>query len=273
MSEIKHHLPFGEYQKLAAVHKSDLWTLLVASPAHYRYQIEHPKPPTAEMLLGSAFHTYLLERPRFETEYVVSDGPINPKTGFPFGRETKAMGEWIAQQAKPVVCGTDFQRLRAMAERVLYNEQARVILEAGEAEVSLTWDMAGKTCKGRMDWLAEGGNLFCDVKTTRSANPKSFARDAANMGYFMQMAFYADGYERITGKRAVPVIIAIEKEEPYACAVYVIGEAGLTLGRDQYQEALRRLAEAEKAGTWDAYPGELELVPPKWAGVDMTNVA
>ena len=51
--------------------------------------------------IGRAAHTLILEgRQKFLAEYAIG-GPINEKTGQPFGTTTKAFAEWAAAQGKP----------------------------------------------------------------------------------------------------------------------------------------------------------------------------
>jgi len=54
-------------------------------------------------LVGRAAHALILEgRERYADRYAVG-GPVNPKTGEPFGTRTKAWAEWAAAQGKPVL--------------------------------------------------------------------------------------------------------------------------------------------------------------------------
>ena len=51
-------------------------------------------------LVGRAVHTLALEgKEHYAAEYAVG-GPINEKTGQPFGSATKAFAEWAAKQGK-----------------------------------------------------------------------------------------------------------------------------------------------------------------------------
>ena len=44
---------------------------------------------------GRAVHTLIFEgRAKFDAEFLISDGPVNPKTGECFGKLTKAYKEW-----------------------------------------------------------------------------------------------------------------------------------------------------------------------------------
>ncbi|NLE57458.1 MAG: hypothetical protein GX616_03800, partial [Planctomycetes bacterium] len=55
------------------------------------------------LLLGRATHVRILEgRDAYETQFAIG-GPINPRTGKPFGSTTKAFAEWAEAQGKPVL--------------------------------------------------------------------------------------------------------------------------------------------------------------------------
>ncbi|RMD60649.1 hypothetical protein D6833_09375, partial [Candidatus Parcubacteria bacterium] len=57
----------------------------------------------AAFLVGRALHTLVLEgQEAFSKQYAVG-GPVNPRTGQPFGPNTKAFAQWAAEQGKPVL--------------------------------------------------------------------------------------------------------------------------------------------------------------------------
>ena len=54
-------------------------------------------------VVGRAAHSLILEgREEFDDQFAVG-GPINPKTGAPFGAATKAFAEWAASNGKCVL--------------------------------------------------------------------------------------------------------------------------------------------------------------------------
>src|SRR5690554_1058793 len=58
---------------------------------------------TPALLIGRATHVRILEgRDVYEAEFAFG-GPMNPKTGKPFGSNTKAFAEWAEAQGKPVL--------------------------------------------------------------------------------------------------------------------------------------------------------------------------
>lgn len=57
-----------------------------------------PERDSNAFLVGRAAHVLILEgRQRYEAEFAVG-GPINPKTGQPYGSNTKAFAEWAEQR-------------------------------------------------------------------------------------------------------------------------------------------------------------------------------
>lgn len=273
MTEIIRGMSMHDYLARPGAHASALWRLVSQSPAHYRYAEEHREPPTEAMLLGTALHVRVLEPAEFDKRYMICDGPINPKTGKPFGDDTKAWEAWRIgiPPVIEVLSEADGERLRAMAEKILYHDAARGLLELpAENEVSLFWDLDGIACKGRLDRLISGRQIV-DIKTCQNAKRTAFERTCIERGYYLQMAFYRDALvlQRDAADRGIdplrPILIAAEKEPPFEVAVHQLSDAALDYGREQYREALRRLAACERSGRWPGYEGISEINPPKWA--------
>lgn len=64
---------------------------------------------TQSLALGRAAHCLTLEgRAAFDEQYLVAGGPVNPKTGEPYVRATKAYADWLASQTKEIVSQKDF---------------------------------------------------------------------------------------------------------------------------------------------------------------------
>ena len=71
------------------------------SPELYRRKThgEIAEAESPALALGRAAHCLILEgKAAFDEQYVVADGPVNPKTGEPFGKATKAYAEWLFSQ-------------------------------------------------------------------------------------------------------------------------------------------------------------------------------
>ncbi len=105
-----------------------------------------PERDTAAYLIGSAAHTLILEgRERYQREFAVG-GPINPKTGQPFGSQTKAFAEWAAQQSKPVLSDAQAALVEQVAAAVRGHVFARELLAEGVAEGVVRCEYAGHRC-------------------------------------------------------------------------------------------------------------------------------
>ena len=73
------------------------------SPELYRRKTsgEIAEAESPALALGRAAHCLILEgRAAFDGQFLVADGPVNPKTNEPYGKATKAYAEWLAARAR-----------------------------------------------------------------------------------------------------------------------------------------------------------------------------
>ena len=78
-----------------------------------------PSRSTSYYELGKALHCFVLEgATEFHNRYEVAEGPINPKTQAPYGRDTKAFSSWyeeITSTGKEIVSGAELNQIEQMA--------------------------------------------------------------------------------------------------------------------------------------------------------------
>jgi hypothetical protein len=261
---IESRVPADEYFARQALSISRLKELR-RSPLHYRYLLDHPKEAAA-MTLGTAAHCATLEPERFATDYVVWDrktesGRASPRAG-------KAWEAFAAEHGDHTILSTDEAELAAsMAAAVRGDPVAAKYLAAGEPEVVLEWELNGRACKGRVDWLTHFGSqpVIVGLKTTRDCRPFIFGSVAAKLGYAEQWAYYFGGYLTITGHRARMVEIVVESAPPHAVIVYEITDDILLQGEENYLELMRALEICERDDHWPG-PAEVEqiLTLPSW---------
>ena len=148
------------------------------SPALYRKKIDGDVPDSESpaLALGRAAHCH-----------IVSDGPINPKTGESFGRATKTYSEWLASQGREIVSCRDYGFIMKLQNSVWLHDAASVLLDQGQAEGVLRTEYCGVPCQVRLDWLSPEHGLV-DFKTCDSL--KWFETDCRRFGYVFQLAFY-----------------------------------------------------------------------------------
>lgn len=262
---IRPGVPWDEYLALPGLSITRLKEL-GRSPQHYRHRLLHPKE-SAPLTFGRAAHCAVLEPERYARDHAVwarrtASGNLAPRNG----------QHWDAFQAehagRDII--TEDQHIDAMALQasVRGNRDAMRYLATGDAEVTMQWSLLGRECKGRLDWLTtiDGRPWLVGLKSSRDARPFQFGRQAANLGYHLQWAWYLDGYKAITGHPHPGVVeIVVEAEAPHAVVVYEIPDEVLEQGCDEYSVLLDRLAECEQTKSWPGpAPGIQTLQLPQW---------
>ncbi len=224
------------------------------SPALYRRTIDGlvPHAKSDAFAFGTAAHKLILEgREAFDREYLVAEGPVNPKTGEAFGPNTKAYREWASAQApRTVISPRDAGRLNQMLRSVQEHKDAIRLLGGGFPEGSVRASWAGLPCQIRIDWFNPREGIV-DLKSCEDLD--RFEIDARRFGYGEQMAFYRAVLTAATGdnQEDVPVhMIAVEKSEPFRCGVWLVD--GLWLDdRTRFNAiAMARMVECRRTETW-----------------------
>lgn len=228
------------------------------SPYHYWYWYLNPARPkqkdTPATLLGSLFHTAMLEVDKLDKQFMVAP-EINKRTKA--GRE-----EWDELQAYALanrvklVTQELIDTARLMRDAAYRNPIVRDLMsEPGESEKTILFDepMTGAACKCRPDRLLNNGFIL-DFKTTDNASPVAFGKSAYKWRYHVQAAFYSDGYKaayNITPEAFV--FIAVESSEPFQVAVYVLDPDALELGRGEYLHDLETYQRCKATNMWPGY--------------------
>jgi hypothetical protein len=220
-------------------------------PLLYRKRKEGliPDEDRPAFALGRAAHVLILERAeQFNRLYVISDGPINDRTGRAFGKDTAAYREWRdSLKDKEPVSRSDYELISDMADGVHANPEAVALLARGQAEGVLRAEYCGVPCQIRMDWFNPERGIV-DLKTCDDLT--WFEADARRFGYANQMAFYQAVLERATGEVAPVHMIAVEKKEPFRCGVWLLSDVTLAVARRANDAAIEQLKQCERTGIW-----------------------
>lgn len=225
---------------------------------------------TRNFVVGRATHVLVLEgAERFKEEFCVEDGPINAKTGRPYGIETVAWQKWAEALKKPAIRTDEYETMVEMSLAVHGNPDAQKLLAGGIAEGSLRVDWDGVPCQARLDWFnPETGDLV-DLKTCSDLDRLTF--DVRDYGYKFQLAFYAKclalaGYDK-------PVkcwLVFVEKKEPFRSAVCYVSSMEIEDinemhyyaegKRDDNAAMLEELRQCQESGVWPTrYEGVIYL--------------
>lgn len=207
-----------------------------------------PAKDSTAYAFGRAAHTLILEGlDAFEDRYAIG-GPINPKTGKPFGSETKAYAIWVEESGKEAaVTNEEEAKLALMHKAVLCHPRAATLINGGFAEGVVRTEYFGHQCQIRMDYYHPLLGLV-DLKTCDDLT--WFESDARRYGYLYQMAFYHAVLRVATGLDVPVHIVAVEKKEPYRCGVWEISIESLNFARAENERAMETLRHCQLADRW-----------------------
>lgn len=207
-------------------------------------QFIKPDKDSDAFRFGRAFHMALLEPHLFKTDYVkepVIDGHPNSN----LYKEAKA--SWRASaMGKEALTNAEYSTVMDMCTAVLGHPEFSLKDYEPEIMAITRCKDTGLLLKCKSDMF---GGVVTDIKTTSgSVKPHEFMKDLTKYGYHVSLAFYQDIIADIVGMPPTMKIMAVEKREPYDCALFTISDSILEEGRKLYKAALRRIAK------WIAMP-------------------
>jgi hypothetical protein len=254
-------IPNEAYHAGPGISKSGLWTIHETTPAHYKWP--KPREPKPHFDVGDAIHKAILEPEKFEAEFV--RGPDDRR-----GNKWKDQLEICTATGKTLLTSSDFDSALAVRDAVHADAWINSIVTQGErmVEASGYWidPETGVLCRCRPDLYRRDLKIILDVKSTRDASPKDFAKSCVNYGYHSQEAFYTDGWRHCGEEVDAFVFLAFEKESPYAKAVYELPPSIVEEGRAIIRQSLDLYGDCVKRDEWPAYgDGVQELTFPRWA--------
>jgi uncharacterized protein YciI len=207
-----------------------------------------PEKQSTAYALGSAAHKLILEgSAAFDREYIISSGPINPKTGAPYGAATKAYQAWADEQARAVIAPDEYAIISEMRDRVIAHPFAAELLRDGVPERVIRTTVQGMPCQVRLDWFNQSKGLV-DLKTC--ADLDAFEKDARKFGYVHQLAFYREVIRAASGVTVPVYLIAVEKQEPFRAGVWQIDETALNAAAATNRRFIDALKASNASDNW-----------------------
>lgn len=210
----------------------------------------YQEPEKPEYAFGTAAHKMILEgEEAFNETYIVSDGPENPRTGKPYGKDSKAYQDWAAEQIGEVVTNTDYDEIKVMWKHVAVHPEIpeKLLLPGGIAEGVVRAEIEGVKCQIRMDYFHPDVGIV-DLKTCRDI--RFFDYDMRAFGYAFQMAFYRAVLRAACGTEFPVHMIAVDKTEFHVAGYWNIPAAELDIAERINAAAIRRLKECRESGKW-----------------------
>lgn len=240
------------------------------SPKHYRYRRDRSRTATASMSFGTTTHTAVLEPERFLKDYAIwkstdEEGKTKQRRG----------AAWdlfkLQNSGKIIVKDEEYDESIAIRNAVRDDHVAMKYLAMGKPEFALSWHdkETGLKCRGRGDWITTVDKRTCivDLKTTKDASPFFFGRDCAKYAYHLQLAYYHDAVEMVTGESPLMVVVAVESLPPYDVVTYLVTDDILDIGRAEYRDLLVKLNFCQRSNEWPGQGDMIEkyLTLPPWA--------
>ena len=256
-----------EYDLRPGIRSSWLKVLHEQTPAHMRQAMLSKRRDTDAFRFGRALHCLVLRPQDWDAQFYKA---------VRHDRRTKE-GKLAAEQQERFAAGRtlidfdDWVRATEMAAEI--REAAGFLLDlAPLREHPLFATLEGVPCKARVDAAGPTGVLL-DIKTTISAAPRSFARSASVFGYLLQLSFY----RLIMRENGFPdgptIIVAVEKDAPYAAAHYVLLPDQMRRMEDRIRELLRIWERCRLANDYPAFSNDIiPLELPEWAFSGQTGL-
>ena len=112
------------------------------------------------------------------------------------------------------------------------------------------------------------GECLGDLKTTRNASPRRFAKDCYEFSYHCQAALYLDLWNAATGEeRSDFVHVVQESFPPYELRMPFLAHRFLDIGRATYTQVLGLYCKCLCSGKWPSYDPDGQVaftVPEPW---------
>ena len=261
-------MPAEEYHSTHALSAGGLKRLR-QSPMHFwAHQIDPnrtPSTPTAAMKAGTLAHCALLEPWALRDRYVIRPEGLDGRT-----KEGKA---WLAAvPAGSIAVSFDEMETAAKQAQAVHSlPEIAAFMNNGRAETSAFWidEATGELCKCRPDWTSDAGDgvVIIDLKTCQDASLSGFPKTIANFGYHLQAAWYADGYEKATGRMVIGFVFAcVESAAPHAAAAYMLDDSSMEKARAENRRLLELYASCKDENRWPGYTNTIQVLSlPAWA--------
>lgn len=275
-------MPASDYHKAPGVGKHSL-DYIHDCPAKYALYKKHGMEATDAMEMGTLCHTAVLEphllldqfhvRPDTYT-HVDKKGNATVKK---WNGNATACSDWLDAHAdKPVMSKAELNKIQNIAANCRTHPIVSALLEDGEAELSLfaRCPTTGIMRKGRPDWITtdEDDQLtLVDFKFVQDATKHGFARQVADLRYYVQHAYYVDLCELLGYGVPRFLFVAVEKEpmhpesSKHRIIVHELHTLDVEMGRNQYLRDLMRFDECERSGVWPDDTDKIQVLQlPSW---------
>ena len=276
-ARIVYDLADAEYHRHPALSYSGAKLLLPPlTPAHYRYDRTHPRPPKRAFDLGHAVHRVVLGAGAELVDITVTYGPKHKRSGeivddYRTDAAIEARDDAYDKGQVPLLWH-EREQVDAMAAAVMAHPLAGRLYAPGSGtpEVSLFWtdEATGVPMRCRLDWLphpVDGRPLIVpDLKSrTGSIHADVLGKVVDDYRYFIQDANYRAGIEACglaPAEGVAFVFVFVEVTPPHLVNVVQLDPEDIALGRGLMHRAAEIYRDCTASGVWPGHPVDIHTV-------------
>lgn len=274
-----------QYHAMPGISKSHLdYIARRKSPKHYWQKYlnpnREPEIKTYDMIKGNAIHSAILQPDVAEKMVVI---------GLAHARRSKAEKEaWaefeLEHAGQYILKPDDYDEVFRVRDSFWNHPVAPGILSNGIAEQSFfamrdvpdgeggvlidheTGEVIQELVKCQTDFIRRDYDYIVDLKSTDDASEIGFANSCGNYRYPVQAAWYQDVLTAWYGRAPKEwILIALEKEPPYAIGIYRFDEIDVAKGRLAADRDFKRIAECRRERYWPDYGETVKTIQlPIW---------
>ena len=250
--QICKNLPEQEYHADPAI-GSTTAKLMLDSPRLFMDAIEgiHTVEDKGHFQIGRLIHMMVLEPDRYK-QCIVTEGPVNTKTGKPYGRDTNAFAVWQEQNPEKTVVEPWIH----MAISRMPREVAELFEQDGESELSFFTEIHGTRVKCRADRFPKSGPYFYDLKTIAGGKgniERAIDNEIKNRKYWFSGGWYRSVIKEVTQEWRTPRFVFAEKALPFRWIITDLDIGYMTLADAETDRVLHEIREREESGSWSDY--------------------
>lgn len=264
-NEIVENMSIDHYHIHPGLSNTGLKLILDCPQRYYTEYLDPNKPPRAtpkHFKIGRAVHTLFLEPEKFtEQFYVFPKCDRRTKEG----KEAYAKAE-IDAKGKELLSGEELMDISGMADSLAKIEWLKKLRPEMKIEQSLFWEDAEHKVQLKSRPDIHTGNLWIDIKTTSSANFKDFTRSIYNFGYHTQAAMAQEAFKaRYKKDYKFFIFVVVEESYPFLTASFVLDDASLTKGYDDFRKGVKIYKECVDKNIWPGYDSKIQTIKlPEW---------
>ena len=236
-----------------------------SSPAHFAYWHGREMEPSAALRIGTAVHSAVL-----------GGAPVVRYDGV---RRGKAWDDFEASHpGATILTATEYDTAQQCAAATRASAASAEVLYDGHGtnERLIEWDFNGIPFRSTPDryYGPSDAATLVELKTTRSAQPAKFLRDATSRHYHAQLGVYRAALASVGVTIAKALIVAVETVPPYNVTVLELTDRALDVGYRTACGWLEQYKVCEASGEWPGYaqaPIPFDIVEEEeldWSGVE-----